>query len=246
MGGPDANASDAGEYDAGPPDSGVVPCDPTTDLADLYAWYVGDRGVSTDASGFTWLDQSPNHNDMTGALGPTIASGAANGHDAIGLLGASLANACGACPVWDTGSPFLASVVYRVHAASDGTIWNKGVALTHGLSVGTHAVDLGIEVDFSSDVRTLPPVADVLDEWHVVTVHYDGRIIVDGSIDSHLSFVVNDGTTNSLQVFGALGLGPFDGEIAELVVFHAQNPGNPLPRRACVEAYLMQRYGITP
>ena len=64
--------------------SGITP----DEVANLYAWYRGDLGVTGSAPVTAWADQSGNSRNLDNTNGdPALASAAVNGHDAIDFDG---------------------------------------------------------------------------------------------------------------------------------------------------------------
>jgi hypothetical protein len=242
---PDANIEDAAIADGSAGDAGEGPCDPAT-RPDLFARYVGDLGVATVAGRFVWRDQGPMGADLDGIAGASVMPGAANGHDAV-VVG-DMVLTPGHSAGWNPGQPFLASFVFRVETPAREAIFGKGATLAssgaHGLLVSTHAGDSAIDIQFSGDTRTVAAALTPTGSFHVLTITYDGGATVRAFVDSRLAFTVADATTSALEVLGAYVVGPFGGAIAEMVFFLAPSAASPATHHACVDAYLMGRYGI--
>lgn len=238
---------DAGHVDANvdafAPDASPGPCDPRAS-PDLWGWYVGDLGVTSDPSGFTWADQGPGHNDLTGPPAVTVV-GAPNGHSAVALSSGSLGVACTSCPAWDARQPLVVAVAYQMRAPAMGTIWSRGAGV-RSIAALTHPTDTAYDVVFAGDMGGVPAALSIAGAYEVLVFYADGAGRVDVLVNTHLAFTRDTPITHAFFVDGALSMGPFEGTIAEMVVLHPVDGSVPATDPRCVMAYLMSRYGISP
>lgn len=224
-----------------------------SDISGNVLWLKADSLTLNDGDSVTtWVDSSGNGNDatQTGALRPTYKTGIIGGKPVVRFDGASqgMNVPSGSTELNITGDLTMFVVLKSSSAAS------QAVAVFGDSSAGTTGFMLYLGNQFagkasflsSGNVTWLTQSSAVNNgSGHMVSVVLSGTALTfykDGSADgsgTSAAPVVYTGTRGI--GFSDTGASPFNGDIAELIVFNAALSSGD---RARVEAYLRGKYGL--
>ena len=219
-------------------------------IAGLSIWLDASKGVTTSGTAVTgWADQSGNSEDATGTSGtePTLSPGALNGYDAIHFTKSTspqtvLNVAALAATNWGK-NPFLLELVVRNTSPGLVTFWSQLPNLTGSLRLaleGNNGASPGPGFTLLGTGFSIGPTTDSTyrsGDCHSLGVWSNGAtaaLIVDGVV---LAMVAE---SSSLSSSGGAILGPFDGDLFEIVGKTGTISNADL---TAVESYFRAKYG---